>query len=146
MKKMLKEFKEFAMRGNAVDLAVGLVIGASFGKIVSTLVNEILMPPIGLLTGGVDFKNLSVTIKAAALDASGKEIPAVVIGYGAFINTVIDFIIVAFAMFLIVKAMNSLKRKEAAAPAPVPPPAPPRQELLLEEIRDLLKNNPRSGD
>jgi len=141
MKKMLNEFKEFALRGNVVDLAVGLVIGASFGKVVSTLVNEILMPPLGLLMGGVDFKNLSFTIKAAALDASGKGMPAVVIGYGAFINTVIDFIIVAFAMFMVVKAMNALKRKEAAAPAPVPPPAPPRQEILLEEIRDLLKNN-----
>lgn len=137
MKKMLKEFKEFAMRGNVVDLAVGLVIGAAFGKIVSTLVNEVLMPPIGLLTGGVDFKHLALTIKAASVDAAGREIPAVTIGYGAFINTVIDFIIVAFAMFLIIKLMNALKRKEAAAPAA--PPAPPRQEVLLEEIRDLLK-------
>ena len=135
--KMLKEFKEFAMRGNVVDLAVGLVIGASFGKIVSTLVTNVIMPPIGMLTGGVDFKNLSVTLKAATVDAAGAEVPAVVIGYGAFINTVIDFVIVAFAMFMIVKMMNSMKRKQAAAPAP--PPAPPRQELLLEEIRDLLK-------
>lgn len=137
MTNMLKEFKEFAMRGNVVDLAVGLIIGASFGKIVSTLVNEVVMPPIGLLTGGVDFKNLALTLQAASVDATGKDIPAVVIGYGAFINTVIDFIIVAFAMFLIVKLMNTLKRKEAAAPAA--PPAPPRQEVLLEEIRDLLK-------
>ena len=126
---MIKEFKEFAMRGNVVDLAVGIIIGAAFGKIVSSLVNDVLMPPIGVLVGGVDFSNLAITLKQAAEGA-----PAVVIRYGLFINAIIDFIIVAFAIFLVIRAINKFKKKEEAAPA-----APPRQELLLTEIRDLLK-------
>jgi large conductance mechanosensitive channel len=130
---MMKEFKEFAMRGNVVDLAVGIIIGGAFGKIVSSLVSDVIMPPIGLMMGGVDFSSLAVTLKAA----EGAN-PAVTINYGVFINTVIDFIIVAFAIFMLIRAMNSLKKKEEAAPAP--PPAPPKQEVLLAEIRDLLKS------
>ncbi len=126
---MLKEFKEFAMRGSVVDLAVGIIIGAAFGKIVTSLVNDVLMPPIGILVGGVDFSSLALTLKDAI-----PPNPAVVIRYGAFLNTIIDFIIVAFAIFRLIRAINSFKKKEAAAPA-----APPRQEVLLTEIRDLLK-------
>jgi large conductance mechanosensitive channel len=131
---IVREFKEFAMRGNVVDLAVGIIIGISFGKIVSSLVNDVIMPPIGLALGGLDFSNLLVTLKAA----SGTE-PAVSLRYGMFINTVIDFIIVAFVIFLLVKGMNSLKRKQEEKPAA--PPEPPKQEVLLTEIRDLLKKN-----
>jgi len=133
---LVKEFKEFAMRGNVVDMAVGIIIGAAFGKIVSSLVNDVIMPPIGMLTGGVDFKNLMVTIKPVVGD-----IPAVTLRYGVFINTVIDFIIVAFAIFMMIKGMNSLKKKPAAAPPPAPP-APTREETLLAEIRDILKKRP----
>ncbi len=129
---MLKEFKEFAMRGNVVDMAVGIVIGAAFGKIVSSIVADVIMPPIGVLLGGVDFTNLALTVK----DAVG-EAPAVVISYGKFIQTVIDFIIVAFAIFMVVKAMNSLKKKKEEAPAA--PPAPTKEEVLLTEIRDALR-------
>ncbi|HTY01796.1 MAG TPA: large-conductance mechanosensitive channel protein MscL [Bacteroidota bacterium] len=126
---MMKEFKEFAMRGSVVDLAVGIIIGAAFGRIVSSLVNDVLMPPIGMLIGGVDFSNLALTLKDAVPPS-----PAVVIKYGVFLNTIIDFVIVAFAIFLLIRAINSFKKKEAAAPV-----APPRQEVLLTEIRDLLK-------
>ncbi len=129
---MWKEFKQFAMRGNVVDMAVGIVIGAAFGKIVSSFVSDVLMPPIGLLLGGVDFSQLMIVLKEAAGDA-----PMVAIKYGVFINTVLDFIIVAFAIFLVVKAMNSLKKKEEAKPAA--PPAPSKEEVLLTEIRDILK-------
>lgn len=108
---MLKEFKEFAMRGNVVDMAVGIVIGAAFGKIVSSIVSDVIMPPIGVLLGGVDFSNLAITLKSATADAE-----AVVISYGKFIQTVVDFVIVAFAIFMVVKAMNSLKKKKEAAP------------------------------
>jgi large conductance mechanosensitive channel len=128
----ISEFKDFAMRGNVVDMAVGIVIGGAFGKIVSSFVGDVLMPPLGLLLGGVDFSDLSLTMKEAVGSA-----PAVVLGYGKFVQTVVDFTIVAFAIFLLVKAMNTLKKKEEAAPAP--PPAP-SQEVLLAEIRDLLKN------
>jgi len=126
---MMKEFREFAMRGSVVDLAVGIIIGAAFGRIVSSLVNDVLMPPIGMLIGGVDFSNLALTLKDAVPPS-----PAVVIKYGVFLNTIIDFVIVAFAIFLLIRAINSFKKKEAAAPV-----APPRQEVLLTEIRDLLK-------
>lgn len=129
---MLKEFKEFAVRGNVVDMAVGIIIGAAFGKIVSSLVADVVMPPIGALLGGVDFSGLAFTVKEAAGEA-----PAVVISYGKFIQTVIDFTIIAFAIFILVKAINTLKRKEEAAPPA--PAAPPAQEVLLAEIRDLLK-------
>jgi large conductance mechanosensitive channel len=125
---MLSEFKDFAMRGNVVDMAVGIIIGGAFGKIVTALVDKVMMPPIGYLTGGVDFSK-----KAINLAVSEGQAP-VVIGYGEFVNAVIQFIIIAFCLFMIVKAMNSVKKKAEAAPA-----APPAQEVLLTEIRDLLK-------
>jgi large conductance mechanosensitive channel len=126
---MVQEFKAFAMRGNVVDMAVGIVIGAAFGKIVASFVNDVLMPPIGLLIGGVDFTGLSITLRAATEAAA-----AVTLNWGSFVQTVIDFLIVAFAIFLLVKAMNAAKKKEEAAPA-----EPPRQEVLLTEIRDALR-------
>jgi large conductance mechanosensitive channel len=129
---MMKEFKDFAMRGNVLDMAVGIVIGGAFGKIITSLVQDIIMPIIGVLLSGVDFSKLGWVIK----DAS-EGIEAVVIKYGAFINTIVEFIIIAFAIFMVIKAMNSLKKKEVAAPAA--PPAPSKEELLLTEIRDLLK-------
>ena len=133
---MFKEFREFAMRGNVVDLAVGVIIGAAFGAIVTSLVNDIIMPVIGLITGGMDFSKLAYELKPATMGADGKEIAAVTINYGKFINYIITFLIVAFAMFMVVKGMNSMKRKAEAAP--VPPPETPPQEKLLAEIRDLL--------
>ena len=136
MKKFLAEFKRFAMRGNVVDMAVGIIIGAAFGKIVSSLVADVLMPPIGMLLGGMDFSDLAITIKQATADD-----PAVVVGYGKFIQTVLDFIIVAFAVFVLVKEMNSLKQKQQEAPAA--PPAPSKEEQLLSEIRDILKEQNR---
>jgi large conductance mechanosensitive channel len=124
---MVKEFKEFAMRGNVVDMAVGIIIGAAFGKIVSSMVNDIIMPPIGALMGGMDFSSLALKVKDAVVDASGKvTTPAVMIGYGKFINNVIDFIIVAFCIFLIIKAMNTMKRRLEHAPAA--PSAPTTKE------------------
>ena len=134
---MLHEFKEFAMRGNVVDLAVGVVIGAAFGKIVASLVNDVIMPAIGYIVGGVNFSDLAIELQAAGVDAAGAEIPAVMIKYGAFIQTIVDFTIIAFAIFVAVKVINSLKRKEEAAPAA---PAEPSAEVkLLTEIRDALK-------
>ena len=129
---MLKEFKAFAMRGNVIDMAVGIIIGAAFGKIVSSLVTDIIMPPIGLLLGGVDFSDIVLTLKEAV-----GETPAVTVNIGAFINIVIEFIIVAFAIFMVVKGMNSMKKKEEAAPAE--PPKPSEEVVLLTEIRDSLK-------
>lgn len=132
MMNVIKEFKQFAAKGNVVDMAVGIVIGAAFGKIVSSFVADVIMPPIGVLLGGVDFRNLVLTVKKASFTA-----PAVVISYGKFIQTVIDFTIIAFAIFIVIKAINTLKRKEEEAPKP--PPEPSTQEVLLAEIRDLLK-------
>ena len=133
---MIKEFRDFAMKGNVVDMAVGVIIGSAFGKIVSSLVSDVLMPPIGLLMGGVDFSKLAFTLKEATLTET-----AVTIKYGLFVNTVIDFTIVAFVIFMVIKGMNSLKRKEVAAPAAPPaPPAPSAEEKLLKEIRDILKS------
>ena len=129
----LSEFKQFAVKGNVVDMAVGIIVGAAFGKIVASFVGDILMPPLGLALGGVNFTDLALVLKEANGDA-----PAVAIAWGKFIQTVIDFIIVAMAVFVGVKAMNSLKKKEQAAP-PAAPPAPSKQEVLLTEIRDLLK-------
>lgn len=129
---MMSEFKEFAMRGNVVDMAVGIIIGAAFGKIVSSFVADVVMPPIGVLVGGVDFTNLAVTIQEATAEAE-----AVTIKYGAFLQTVFDFIIIAFAIFMAIKVMNSLKKQEEEAPAA--PPEPSTEEKLLTEIRDLLK-------
>ncbi|KGE15526.1 MULTISPECIES: large-conductance mechanosensitive channel protein MscL [Sphingobacterium] len=130
-----KEFKEFAMRGSVVDLAVGVVIGGAFGKIVTSLVNDIIMPPIGVVTGGVDFSNLKYVLTAANEQAGVEE---VAINYGTFVNVVIQFIIVAFCIFLVIKGLNSLKKKEEAAPAA--PAAPSKEEVLLTEIRDILRN------
>lgn len=129
---MLKDFKAFAMRGNVIDLAVGVVIGGAFGKIVSSLVNDMLMPIIGALMGGVNFSNLKYVLKPAAGEAAESAIL-----YGAFIQSIVDFVIVAFAIFLFIKFLTRLKKKEEAIPTA--PPPPPKQELLLEEIRDLLK-------
>jgi large conductance mechanosensitive channel len=129
---MMSEFRDFAMRGNVVDMAVGIVIGGAFGKIVSSFVNDVLMPPIGLALGGVDFSELAVTLQ----EASG-DVAAVTLKYGAFIQTVIDFIIIAFAIFMVVKAMNNLKKKEEAAP----PPKPSEEVTLLTEIRDMMKKD-----
>lgn len=130
--KIFDEFKAFAMKGNMVDMAVGIIIGAAFGKIVSSLVSDIIMPPIGLLLGGVNFTDLKLVMKAATEAA-----PAVTWNYGSFIQVVIDFLIVAWAIFMIVKAINSAKKKEVEAPAA--PPAPTKDQELLSEIRDLLK-------
>jgi large conductance mechanosensitive channel len=126
-----KEFKTFAMRGNVMDMAVGIVIGVAFGKIATSLVNDVIMPPVGVLLGDVDFSRLAVTVKAAAEGS-----PAVVLKYGMFINTVIDFLIVAFAIFMVIKGMNAMKRKQEEAPV-TPPPV---QEMLLRDIRDILRN------
>ncbi len=126
---MLSEFKDFAIKGNVVDMAVGVVIGAAFGKIVSSFVADIIMPPIGLMMGGVNFGDLAVVLKEAV-----GETAAVTLNYGSFIQTLIDFIIIAFAIFMVVKAINNAKKKEEEAPA-----APPKEEVLLTEIRDLLK-------
>jgi large conductance mechanosensitive channel len=139
---MIKEFKEFAMKGNVVDLAVGVVIGAAFGKVVTSMVNDVLMPPIGKAMGGVNFSDLFINLDTskgtfASLKAA-KDAGAAVIAYGSFINTVIDFLIVAFCIFMVVKGMNSLKRKPAPAPAPTPP-EPTREEKLLTEIRDAIR-------
>jgi len=130
---IIKEFKEFAMKGNVVDLAVGVVIGSSFGKIVTSLVNDIVMPPLGYLTGGVDFKDLKVVLKHGN---PAKKIADVSINYGNFINIVLEFLIIAFCIFMVVKAINSLKKPVEAPPAP--DPVPTKEELLLTEIRDLL--------
>lgn len=129
----LKEFREFAMKGNVVDMAVGIIIGAAFGKIVSSLVADVIMPPLGLIIGGVDFKQFSLVLREAE-----ESVPAVVMNYGMFIQTVFDFVIVAFAIFMAIKVMNKVRReKEEAAPAE--PAAPSTEEVLLSEIRDLLK-------
>ena len=129
-----KEFKTFVMRGHVMDMAVGIIIGVAFGKIISSLVNDILLPPIGLLVGGMDFSHLAVTLKAAVGPA-----PAVTLRYGVFINVVVDFLIVASAIFLVIKGMNALKRKQEEVPAAPPPPS--TQEMLLRDIRDLLRSN-----
>lgn len=133
---LIKEFKAFAMRGNVVDMAVGIVIGAAFGKIVSALVTNVIMPPLGMLLGKMDFSTLKIVLKPAGIE-DGKAVAEVAIGYGMFINTIIDFVIVAFAIFMVIKLMNAAKKKEEAKPA-VPPP-PTKDQELLSEIRDLLK-------
>ena len=135
--KLIDEFKQFAMRGNVIDLAVGVVIGAAFGKIVSSLVADVIMPPIGVLVGGVNFTDLGITLKQAQTAASGEVIPAVTINYGNFLQATFDFII-AFAIFLFIKLINRLIRKKETEP-PATPPAPPADVQLLTEIRDLLK-------
>ena len=136
----LKEFKAFALIGNVMDMAVGVIIGGAFGKIVTSLVNDIIMPPIGILVGGVDFTNLKLVIKKAVIEGGAEIAPAVTWNYGAFIQQVVDFTILAFCVFMMVKVMNKLLKKEEAKPAPAPaPPAPSKEEVLLTEIRDILK-------
>jgi large conductance mechanosensitive channel len=139
MSGLLQEFKEFAMRGNVIDLAVGIVIGVAFGAIVNSLVNDIIMPPVGLIMGNVDFSDLFINLSGQeyASLAAAREAGAPVIAYGAFINAVINFVMVALAIFLVVKGMNRLRRAQEEAPEEAP--VPPRQETLLEEIRDILK-------
>ncbi|MGY0560957.1 MULTISPECIES: large-conductance mechanosensitive channel protein MscL [unclassified Luteimonas] len=134
------EFKEFAMRGSVVDLAVGVVIGAAFGNIVTAFVDKVIMPPIGLLIGGVDFAEWVITLREAAVDAAGEEIPAVVIGIGEFLNSVIQFVIIAFAIFMVIKGINRMNRKAAVEDEPAAPEAPSEDVLLLREIRDSLKS------
>ena len=140
----LKEFKEFAVKGNVMDMAVGVIIGGAFGKIVTSLVNDVIMPPIGLVVGGVDFTDMKLTLKQQVLDAAGEVLtPAVTWNYGAFIQQVVDFSILAFCVFLMVKIMNTINKKKEEpkpAPAPAPEPEPSAEEKLLTEIRDLLKN------
>ncbi|HEX5755914.1 MAG TPA: large-conductance mechanosensitive channel protein MscL [Arenimonas sp.] len=136
---MVTEFKEFALRGNVVDLAVGVVIGGAFGKIVGSLVNDMIMPALGFVIGGVNFGELALELKAASVDAAGNEVAAVLIKYGAFIQTIVDFTIIAFAIFVAIKAMNSLQRRHEEAPAPATPPEPSDEVKLLTEIRDALK-------
>jgi large conductance mechanosensitive channel len=137
---MLEEFKKFAMRGNVVDMAVGIVIGAAFGKIVSSFVNDVIMPPIGLLMGGVDFSALFINLGGGdyATLAAATEAGAPVIKYGLFINSILDFVIVAFAIFMVIKGMNKMKKAEEEAPAA--PPEPSDEVKLLTEIRDSLKS------
>jgi len=130
---MMKEFKEFAIRGNVMDMAIGIIIGGAFGKIVSSFVADVVMPPIGVLLGGVDFASLVIVVKEAV-----GETPAVTMNYGTFFMTIMDFVIIAFVIFMVIKGMNNMKRKEEEAVAEEPP-APPADEVLLTEIRDLLK-------
>ncbi|MCB8963719.1 MAG: large-conductance mechanosensitive channel protein MscL [Bacteroidales bacterium] len=130
---MLNEFKSFAMKGNVVDMAVGIIIGAAFGKIVTSVVNDLIMPPIGLLVGGVNFTDLKIVMKTAS-----ETTPAVTLNYGNFLQVVFDFMIVAFAVFMVIKAMNAAKHKQDVTPPA--PPAPSKEEILLSEIRDILKN------
>jgi large conductance mechanosensitive channel len=130
---ILQEFKEFAIKGNVIDMSVGIIVGAAFGKIVSSFVADVIMPPIGVLVGGVDFTKLAFTIK----DAAG-DVPAVTLKYGNFIQTMVDFTIIAVAIFIVIKLINNLKKSEVAPPAA--PPEPTKEELLLTEIRDLLKS------
>jgi large conductance mechanosensitive channel len=130
---MLSEFKDFAIKGNVVDMAVGIIVGAAFGKIVSSFVKDVIMPPLGVMMGGVNFSDLAVVIQEAA-----EDVPVVAIKYGLFIQTIVDFVIVALAIFMAVKVMNSLKKKEQEAPKEDPKPS--NEEVLLTEIRDLLKN------
>ncbi len=138
---MLQEFKKFVMRGNVLDLAVAVILGAAFGAVITSLVNDVIMPPIGMLMGGMDFSNLFINLSGGSFVtlAAAKEAGAAVISYGLFLNTLINFLIVAFAIFLVVKAANSMQNKQVEAPAA--PPAPTAEEKLLREIRDLLKKN-----
>ncbi len=139
---LLKEVKEFAVKGNVIDLAVGVIIGGAFGKIVSSFVNDVVMPPLGLLIGGMDFKDLAITLKDASVNEAGEAIAAVTLNYGMFIQNIVDFTIIAFVIFLAIKGINNMNKKKVEAPAP--PRAPPGStpsEKLLEEIRDLLKKD-----
>ncbi|MBD5270666.1 MAG: large-conductance mechanosensitive channel protein MscL [Bacteroides sp.] len=138
---IFKEFKEFAMKGNVIDMAVGVIIGAAFGKIVSSLVDDIIMPLIGVATGGMNFTDYKWVIQKAVIDGATQEVltPEVTVNWGTWVQTIVDFIIVAFCIFIAIKAINKFKREQAAAPAPAPDPTPTKEEELLTEIRDLLK-------
>ena len=139
--KLLDEFKAFALKGNVVDMAVGIIIGGAFGKIVSSLVSDIIMPPIGMLIGGMNFSNLHIVLQKAHMnEATGKMVEAVTLNYGNFIQTTIDFLIIAFSNFIAIKFMNKLRTKQEETPAPAAPPAPSKEEVLLTEIRDILKD------
>ena len=143
MKKFLSEFKAFALRGNVLDMAIGVVIGGAFGKITTSLVNDVIMPLVGMLIGGIDLSALNITLSPAVLDEAGEVVKdAVVIGIGTFLTTIIDFLLVALIVFSIVKAFNTAKKKleKPAEPEPAKDPEPTKEELLLTEIRDLLKN------
>ena len=135
MSKIIDEFKSFAIKGNMIDMAVGIIIGSAFGKIISSFVSDVIMPPLGVLIGGVDFTSLKIIIKKAVGD-----VPAVTLNYGSFIQVFVDFMIIAWVIFMFVKGLNSLKRKEKAIAPPPAPPSPSKEELLLTEIRDLLRN------
>jgi len=137
--KILQEFKQFAMRGNVIDMAVGVVIGGAFGKIVTSVVGDLIMPAVGCLIGGMNFSDLKITLKDAVMEGDNVVSPAVTLNYGNFIQVTIDFLIVAMAIFLLIKAINSLNRKKKEEAAPAAPPAPSKEEVLLTEIRDLLK-------
>ena len=139
MKKFFDEFREFAMKGNVVDLAVGVIIGAAFGKIVTSLVTDVIMPPIGILLGGVSFTDLKIILKQATVDASGKAIDAVSLNYGNFLQTVVDFLIVAFTIFAVVKTMNMLRKKKEKKEEAAKARVISNEEALLTEIRDILK-------
>ena len=134
---IIKEFRNFAMRGNVIDLAVGIIIGAAFGKIVSSLVSDIIMPPLGLLIGGINFTDIAITLKSAGIDAAGQAVPAVALKLGNFVQTIFDFTIVAFAIFMMIRTINRFNRKKEETTSV--PPAPTKEEQLLTEIRDLLK-------
>ncbi|MBI3142762.1 MAG: large-conductance mechanosensitive channel protein MscL [Bacteroidetes bacterium] len=138
---VFQEFKAFAMRGNVMDMAIGVIIGGAFGKIVSSLVNDVIMPPLGVVLGGVNFRDLGLVIKDAVLSATGEvEQAAVSLNYGNFIQATVDFLIIAFAIFMVIKVINKMKKREEEVPAaPTPEPSPSKEELLLTEIRDLLK-------
>lgn len=139
VKKVLEDFKVFAIKGNMIDMAVGIIIGGAFGKIITSLVNDVIMPPLGVLIGGVNFTDLKLTLKEAVIEAGVEVAPAVTLNYGNFLQVVFDFLIVAFAIFCFVRLLAKLKRKKEEAPA-APAPAPSREEELLAEIRDLLKD------
>ena len=138
---LLKEFKEFAMRGNVIDMAVGVVIGAAFGKIISSLDDDIIMPLVGVVTGGINFTDYKWVIQKAVIDGQTQEVlkPEVTMNWGSWVQTIVDFLIVAFCIFVAIKAINQLKRKQEEAPEPAPAPEPTKEEVLLTEIRDLLK-------
>ncbi len=145
MSKFIQEFKDFAVKGNMIDMAVGIIIGGAFGKIVTSLVNDIIMPPIGWLVGDMNFSDLSVVLRDAKLDKAGNEVAAITLNYGNFIQVILDFLIVALCIFFVIKAINRLKngvskKKEEEAAAPAPEPEPTKEEKLLTEIRDILKN------
>ena len=141
MKKFFEEFKAFAMRGNVIDMAVGVVIGGAFGKITTSIVNDIIMPLVSILTGGIDFSDWKLVLKEAVLDETGAEVAAAIsVNFGSLISVIVDFIIIAFAIFCMIKVLNKMKRKQEEAPAAPPaPPEPSAEEKLLTEIRDLLK-------